>query len=72
MKMDPEDYAELEEAIRPLMAVHRWDLFKMLGCKPKRYRWALLDKAGLRRWAWSLGLTEGEIDAALRKITRST
>lgn len=52
------------------MKVHRWELFKALGCKPKRWRWLLLDEAGLRLWTRSLGLTEGEIDAALRKITR--
>ena len=70
MKMDPDDYEELQAAIRPLMKVHRWPLFKALGCKPKRWRWMLLDEAGLRLWTRSLALTEGEIDAALRKITR--
>ena len=70
MKMDPDDYQELEAAIRPLMVEIEWATFRGLGFKPKQWRWILLNESGLWPWVRSLGLTEGEIDAALRKITK--
>lgn len=80
MKITPEDYAVLEDAIKRTVVRTGLSLdnYTSLGLTAKRYRWDMLEKSGIRIgdginidgdvniYAYA---NKNHIDTALRKIT---
>ena len=80
MKIKPEHYAVLKDAITPLDTSERREAYAAAGHSDMRYRWDLLADSGLRWVGDNVGihdtsglnlyayLDDSHIDTALRKI----
>lgn len=74
MKITPEHYEVMREAIEPLINETERKSYEAAGLSQKRYRWDLWRKAGLLKF--TVGelyqyLDDTHIDTALRKITNT-
>ncbi len=71
MKMTPEHYQHLRDAITPLDTPEHRSAYAAKGYTAKRYRWDLMYAARLSQWACDnlySYLNDDHIDTALKRI----
>lgn len=75
MKIKPEHYEKLEQAMKLIMEKHPAKEYRDAGHSEKSYRWDVLRATGLMRWVCDTlypYANDDHIDTALRRITKAS